>query len=382
MLTALRRDRLVILLLALLIAGAGWLVQEQRAGRRRVAELAARVETERLWRERLERELAARERRRAAYREDLQALVAAGRDRLASLERRVGTLVATERAGERIIRAYEPGVALIQGTVVYEDAAGRPLRYSDGDARAGFGFTAEGNGPVVRDTFLGTGFLVSRGGAILTSRHVVQPWAGDEEGLGAALDLQGVTPRLVELRAFFPGLPDPIAVTPAGAAGTVDLVVVRGAVPPAVPVVPLDRSGHDAVPGRAVVVLGYPGGLELLLARIEPGLLEDLVGPDVGPLADPALDVGAILERLARLGQIRPYATQGHLAETRPHQLAHDGATTVGGSGGPIFATSGRVIGISTAVARGLDRASLGVPVRSALPLLREAAGGPPPAGR
>jgi len=61
----------------------------------------------------------------------------------------------------------------------------------------------EGHGPAVKTTFFGTGFLVSRDGAMLTSRHVVEPWKGDEE-IAAILGL-GVRPRVVVLRAFFPG---------------------------------------------------------------------------------------------------------------------------------------------------------------------------------
>src|SRR4029453_14657238 len=49
------------------------------------------------------------------------------RERLATLE--------SERAvGERIVRDYGPGVALIQGAYQYQDKEGRPLRYKLDDA--------------------------------------------------------------------------------------------------------------------------------------------------------------------------------------------------------------------------------------------------------
>jgi hypothetical protein len=85
---------------------------------------------------------------------------------------------------------------------------------------------------------------------------------------------------------------------------------------------------------------------------------------------DETVDIPELLERLSRLKQIRPYPTWGRLADWQAHQLAHDAATSVGGSGGPIFATSGLVIGLTTAMVRDLDGAALGVPIRAALPLL------------
>jgi serine protease Do len=61
------------------------------------------------------------------------------------------------------------------------------------------------------------------------------------------------------------------------------------------------------------------------------------------------------------------------LADKRPHQLAHDAGTSIGGSGGPIFAASGRVIGLNSAMARDFDSAALGVPIREATALLAQA---------
>ena len=92
-------------------------------------------------------------------------------------------------------------------------------------------------------------------------------------------------------------------------------------------------------------------------------------------ITDESVDVPALLEKLSRLNQIRPYPTWGRLADMRPHQLAHDAGTGIGGSGGPIFATSGRVIGLSTAVARDFDGAALGVPIREAMVPLAQLGG-------
>jgi S1-C subfamily serine protease len=94
------------------------------------------------------------------------------------------------------------------------------------------------------------------------------------------------------------------------------------------------------------------------------------VDSSVTEITDETVDIPELLERLSRLKQIRPYPTWGRLADWQAHQLAHDAATSVGASGGPIFATSGLVIGLTTATVRDLDGAALGVPIRAALPLL------------
>jgi S1-C subfamily serine protease len=211
---------------------------------------------------------------------------------------------------------------------------------------------ADGEGPIVRTTFLGTGFLASRDGLILTSRHVARPWDADP----ALADLQqaGLRPRVAQLRAFFPGIPDPVSLSSVTASETADLIVLRGTPPRSVPVLPLDLEGVEATPGSRVIALGYPAGLDLLLMRVAPALLATLVDREVVEITDETVDIPTLLEKLSRAKQIHPYPTWGRLADSQPHQLAHDAGTGMGGSGGPIFAVSGRVIGLNTAVAPGL----------------------------
>jgi len=371
-----------LIALAIVVATAGglWLYGEQRTSRREVGRLEKDLAMERARREALEREIAATAQRLAAYRQDAEALVEVRRHQLTQLEHTVRVLETERDAGERIIATYSSGVALIQGVVAYDDTAGRPLRYAAVDARSRptrglLGaplMAADGAGPPVRTTFLGTGFLVSRDGAVLTSRHVVRPWDADPS-LAMYLEQEGAKPRVAHLRAFFPGIPDPLSLRVDKAAATADLIVLRVTPPRSASVLPLDMEGADAVPGRPVIVLGYPGGLDLLLARVRPALLDTLIGPSVAEVNDATVDVPALLEKLSRRGQIRPYPTWGRLTDKQPHQLAHDAETGVGGSGGPIFATSGRVIGLTTAVVRDFDSAALAVPVREALEPLAQA---------
>lgn len=385
-----RRVLPIVVGLAVLLptVGGAWWYAGQRAIRRDVAQLAASLAIERARREALDRRTAETVERLETYQQEVRALLEVRRDEVHGIERAVRVLETERNAGERIIRTYASGVSLIQGVVGYKDVAGRTLRHVGVDARGRLlrnrlgwpQMSADGPGPVVRTTFLGTGFLVSSDGTILTSRHMARPWDSDPE-LADLLEQEGVRPQVIHLRAFFPGVPDPVPLSVVKASVTSGVVVLRGSPPRSVPALPLDLEGADAMPGRPVMVLGYPAGLHLLLARVAPDLLETLIDRSVTEITDESVDVPALIERLSRLNQIRPYPTWGRLADVRSHQLAHDAGTGLGGSGGPIFALSGRVIGLSTAVARDFNGAALGVPIGEAMGPLAQARGKVPEPG-
>ena len=100
-----------------------------------------------------------------AYRQDVAPLLAMRRDQLDRIERKVRALEMERSAGERIIERLCAGVPLIQGSVVYEDAAGRPLRYIEVDGKGPLharssGLAADGRdgqGPIVRSDLSGHG---------------------------------------------------------------------------------------------------------------------------------------------------------------------------------------------------------------------------------
>ncbi len=334
------------------------------------------------------------ERRRAdANRESLESRIEQSRHREEDLRRRLGeaaggsevrslqgellqvrsrlvTLEGERAVGERIIRRYGGGVCLLQGSYAFYDAEGRPLRYqldksgekvreADGSAAVG----VQGQGPVHRVDAIGTGFLADRRGLILTNRHLAEPWW--KNGVADALAKEGFRPRLLALRAFFPGVREPLKVDVQRVSPTADLAVlavdVKGR---KIPALPVDASGRGAVPGQPVVVLGYPTGLEAILAKTESSVVDEI-------LSAQGTSNERITEALSRRRLIRPSTTQGHIGDVTGTDIVFDAATTQGGSGGPVFNKYGRVIAVEYAVLPQFAGNSYGVPVRYALELLK-----------
>ncbi len=295
----------------------------------------------------------------ASVRQDL----AQTRDRLQSLE--------SERAvGERIIREYGPGVSLIQGTYAFYDKASRPLRYRlDEDDRMVRDETGSpaldpaGTGPVHLVEYFGTGFMVDRKGLLLTNRHVAEPWWND--GAAQVYVDKGYSPRFTLFRAFFPREAEPFELDVERLDETMDLALVR--FEPRgrrIPVLPLDRSGGGAVAGQPVVVVGYPAGLEAILAKADSNVIKEL-------LAGAGTSTERVTEALARKGLIRPSTTQGHIGDITKTDIVFDAPTTQGGSGGPILNRSGEVIAVEYAVLSKFGGNSFGVPIGYALDLMK-----------
>ena len=77
-----------------------------------------------------------------------------------------------------------------------------------------------------------------------------------------------------------------------------------------------------------------------------------------------------IIEGLAEHRAITPIITQGSLSETLDKQLVYDADTTSGGSGGPLFAMNGAIIGVNYAIMLEFSGSNFGVPIRFAEELL------------
>jgi serine protease Do len=292
----------------------------------------------------------------------LKAELQAARDRLQAIE-------AERAAGERIIRDFGAGVALIQGAYSFADASGRPLRYHEDDAGAtirqsdgGPAMDAEGTGPVHVIEYYGTGFLVDGKGLILTNRHIAEPWWNDDEA--DKLLKAGFHPRLSYLRGFFPQHRQPFELTFERRSDNVDLALLRVNLRGSrIPVLPLDRSHTGSVAGQPVVVVGYPAGLEAILAKAENGVVKQI-------LESHGTNSERVTEALSLRGLIRPSTTQGHIGDITRSDIVFDAPTTQGGSGGPIFNKNGQVIAVEYAVLPKFGGNSFGVPVTYALELL------------
>jgi S1-C subfamily serine protease len=351
----------------------------QHADARRLS-LESRVEEER---RRAARERALLEERLARFRgreEELRgklADAAAGdvqrlRSELLATRDRIQTLESERAAGENVIRRYGAGVCLIQGSYAYDDDAGRPLRRQlgqDGEeelARDGSpALGPDGDGPIHTVDYYGTGFLVGEGGLILTNRHLAEPWWNDESTDG--LRKAGYRPRLVAIRVFFPRQRRPFTARVERRSETVDLALLRVDLGGSrVPVLPLDRSRTGAVAGQPVVVLGYPAGLEAILAKADANVVQRILESH-GESSD------RVTEALSLQGLIRPSTTQGHIGDITVTDVVYDAPTTQGGSGGPVFNKHGRVIAVEYAVLPRFGGNSFGVPIAYALELIAAA---------
>jgi len=342
--------------------------------RQAVGSLTAQLREERVSREELGRRVEAEQGRLGEQAQELLRLTEERerlRSALATTEGRLRRLESEAILADRIIARCSGGIAFVQGSVGFRDPAGRWLRFlgmGEGgqprrDSHGRPLFSPEGAGPVVTTPFSGTGFLVDAAGRILTNRHIAEPWL-DEEELEPLL-AAGLTPGLRQFRAFFPGLREPVPLAVVAVAPQADVALLRADLGRArLPVLEIDRAGREAVPGRPVILLGYPAGIEALLARAEAGAVREL-------LASGAQDVYRLAELMAARGMIRPYATQGHLGDVQAHQLSYDASTAFGGSGGPLIARSGRVVGINYAILKGVPGSSFGIPIRFGLELLR-----------
>jgi DNA-binding response OmpR family regulator/S1-C subfamily serine protease len=293
-------------------------------------------------------------------------------NQLAAVESRLQKIETDGKFAERIIQAYEPSVCLIHVVLAFRDhTTGLRLRYA-GLTSTGEPVTDEhnnplvgltGNGPEVHLDVFGTGFLVSVAGQILTNHHVAEPWWQNDD-LKEMLD-QGVEPAIVEMTAYFPGVTNGIAVSTEKISPAADVAVVRGNVSDTgIKQIALADGSGSAVRGGPVVLLGYPTGLDAILARTGAETLQSIATASKG-------DPKQVIEELARRHLIRPTTTQGHIGDVLPDKIVYDAQTTSGGSGGPLFNNDGKVIGINFAMVREFGGSNFAIPVGYGKSLLK-----------
>jgi serine protease Do len=269
-----------------------------------------------------------------------------------------------------IVATYGSGICLVYGTYsFYDPRSGREVRFKEPTETSnpiGPGGTVslspDGNGPVYEVEFIGTGFLVSKG-LVLTNRHVVQPWTDDP--VSSMIRGQGFRPKVKELFNYFPNVQQPFTLREVEVDRDHDLalcVFEQGSAE--LPALPLDEKGEGAISGQVAVLLGYPGGVEGLLARSGDG-------DRAGFSNRRSVSLRQILNELALRQQISPQSTQGHIGDISVGRLVYDAQTGEGGSGGPVFGANGKVIGINQAILPGTP-SNFGIPIRYGIELLKK----------
>jgi S1-C subfamily serine protease len=232
------------------------------------------------------------------------------------------------------------------------------IAYVFGIYRVGY----EGRRPLLRARISGTGFVVGNR-LLATNRHVAEPWYEDPDS--ALLLRQGAVPKLEKLVAFFPGMATPVDLTPVGYSAQGDVAIAEIEDSEAVrrlQALPLEDA--MPTPGELVSVVGYPMGILGMVAKSPPAVYDRL--------AYRHDDQGAASE-FAALSLIRPSATCGHLGDVVGDKLIYDAPTAHGGSGGPVFDSRGKVIGINAAYLDGFSGGTMGVSVRALKPLIAAA---------
>src|SRR6266849_522583 len=290
---------------------------------------------------------------------------------LQETQNRLNRLENEGRVAETIVHTFGPSVCLLHVVVEFRDKnSGQLIRISTDatgkprvDDKGMVFLETEGTGPPLQLDVFGTGFLVARDGRLLTNHHVAEPWWGDE-GLKQLLD-KGAAAFVSSYTAYFPGTSQGIAAKLDRISSHADLATLRlqTPAPPHTALLELDDRSEASVTGDPVVLIGYPTGIEGILAR---------AGSDITrKVAENAHSVTQIVSQLAAQRLIRPTTTQGHIGDVLTDKIVYDAATTSGGSGGPLFNRDGKVIGVNFATLRDFGGSNLSVPVRYADELVK-----------
>src|SRR5438874_1108385 len=293
------------------------------------------------------------------------------RKQLLDTQGRLNRLESEGKFAETIVRSYGTSVCLLHVVVEFldrgsgksiliaVDSTGKPLLDDKGMVQ----LDLDGNGPHLQLDVFGTGFLVRKDGRLLTNHHVAEPWWGNDE-LKSLID-HGAVAYALSYTAYFPGNQKGISAKLDKISPQADVATMRldGGLPARTTLLDLDDRTGASVAGDAVVLIGFPTGIEGILARAGPEAAKEITGN--------TSEVRQIVSHLAEEKLIRPTTTQGHIGDVLQDKIVYDAATTSGGSGGPLFNRSGKVIGVNFAILNGFGGSNLAVPVRYAKELLK-----------
>jgi S1-C subfamily serine protease len=292
------------------------------------------------------------------------------RKQLLDTQGRLNRLESEGKFAETIVKSYGSSVCLLHVVVEFldrgtgnsiriaVDSLGKPLLDDKGMVQ----LDITGNGPHLQLDVFGTGFLVRNDGRLLTNHHVAEPWWGNDE-LKTLID-HGAAAYALSYTAYFPGGQKGISAKLDKISARADVATLQldGGLPAHSTLLDLDDRKNASVAGDAVVLIGYPTGIEGILARAGPEAAKEITGNNT--------EVRQIVSQLAAQKLIRPTTTQGHIGDVLQDKIVYDAATTSGGSGGPLFNRNGKVIGVNFAILNGFGGSNLAVPVKYAKELL------------
>jgi S1-C subfamily serine protease len=290
---------------------------------------------------------------------------------LQATQNRLSRLESEGRVAETIVHTYGPSICLLHVVVQFRDNdSGQLLRISTDatgkpqvDDKGMVSLETEGTGPLLQLDVFGTGFLVARDGRLLTNHHVAEPWWSNDE-LKPLLD-RGASAFAASYTVYFPGTLHGIIAKLDRISAHADLATLKleTPAPPHAALLELDDRKEASVSGDPVVLIGYPTGIDGILARAGSDTTQKVV--------ENAHEVTQIVSQLAAQHLIRPTTTQGHIGDVLTDKIVYDAATTSGGSGGPLFNRSGKVIGVNFATLSDFGGSNLAVPVRYADELVK-----------
>ena len=290
---------------------------------------------------------------------------------LQQTQNRLNRLENEGRVAETIVHTYGPSICLLHVVVQFRDNdSGKLIRISTDatgkpqtDDKGMVSLDTEGTGPLLQLDVFGTGFLVARDGRLLTNHHVAQPWWSNDE-LKPLLE-GGASAFVASYTAYFPGSLQGITAKLDRISAHADVATLKLETPPrpGTALLELDDRKEASVSGDPVVLIGYPTGIDGILARAGSDTTRKVV--------ENAHEVTQIVSQLAAQHLIRPTTTQGHIGDVLPDKIVYDAATTSGGSGGPLFNRSGKVIGVNFATLSDFGGSNLAVPVRYADELVK-----------
>ena len=309
-------------------------------------------------------------------------LVSADPSQVAELERqlrvsndRLQKLEAESTVAQEVIRSDSWSVCLLHVAVGFRKKgsplilryagltpAGSPVVNANGETQVQLG----GFGPEVRMDSFGTGFLASSEGRIVTNHHVVEPWWKNDDIAELLQQASDLEPIVISMTAYFPGVSHGIPIKVRTISSDADLAVVTADVSGLnLKLLALDDSPDAAVSGQPVVLIGYPTGIDAILARTSEDAVRAMA-------ANAKSQPERLMEELAERQLIRPVNTQGHIGDVLNDKIIYDAQTTSGGSGGPLFNAQGRVIAVNMAMLRDFGGSNFAIPVRFAKALLRK----------